>query len=124
MALAITSLLRQRIGFGGWRAVHWLAYASWPIALVHGLGTGSDVKSSWLLVLSSRAWRSCWAPSREGEAGWPANCACAARPRRRGVFSLFLALWLPGGPLAPAGRAARARRLAAAPDHAATPIER
>ena len=52
LAVIITSLLRARIGFTGWRAVHWLAYASWPVALVHGLGTGSDVKSGWMLVLS------------------------------------------------------------------------
>ena len=38
--------------FRAWRATHWLAYACWPIALLHGLGTGSDVKSTWLLALS------------------------------------------------------------------------
>ena len=53
LALVATSLLRARIGLRGWRAVHWLAYASWPVALVHGLGTGSDAKSGWLLVLSA-----------------------------------------------------------------------
>lgn len=42
LTLVITSLLRLRIGFGTWRAIHWLAYACWPIALLHGLGTGSD----------------------------------------------------------------------------------
>ncbi len=51
LALVATSLLRARIGLRGWRAVHWLAYVSWPVALVHGLGTGSDAKSGWLLVL-------------------------------------------------------------------------
>ncbi len=51
-AVIITSLLRQRMGYGTWRAVHWLTYASWPIALLHGFGTGSDVKATWLLVLS------------------------------------------------------------------------
>jgi sulfoxide reductase heme-binding subunit YedZ len=51
LALVATSLLRARIGLRGWRAVHWLAYASWPIALVHGLGTGSDAKTGWLIVL-------------------------------------------------------------------------
>ena len=25
-----------------WRGVHWLAYACWPIAVLHGLGSGSD----------------------------------------------------------------------------------
>ena len=48
LALVITSLLRARVGYRLWRATHWLAYASWPIALVHSLGTGSDVRVGWL----------------------------------------------------------------------------
>ena len=48
LALVLTSLLRARIGHRIWRATHWLAYASWPVALVHSLGTGSDARSSWL----------------------------------------------------------------------------
>jgi hypothetical protein len=42
VALTVTSLVRARLGYRAWRAVHWLAYACWPIALLHGLGTGSD----------------------------------------------------------------------------------
>ena len=53
LALAITSLMRQRLGHRAWRITHWLAYACWPIALLHGLGTGSDVKSAWSLVLTA-----------------------------------------------------------------------
>jgi len=52
LALTITSLLRARIGYGRWRALHWLAYASWPIALVHGLGTGTDARVTWMQVLT------------------------------------------------------------------------
>lgn len=52
LALVVTSLLRARIGLRGWRAVHWLAYLSWPVALMHGLGTGTDAKSGWLLALT------------------------------------------------------------------------
>jgi sulfoxide reductase heme-binding subunit YedZ len=52
LALVVTSLLRARIGLRGWRAVHWLAYLSWPVALMHGLGTGTDAKSGWLLILT------------------------------------------------------------------------
>ena len=44
LALVITSLLRERIGYPIWRAMHWAAYAAWPVALVHGLGTGSDTR--------------------------------------------------------------------------------
>lgn len=52
LALTITSLLRARIGYGRWRALHWLAYASWPIALVHGLGTGTDARVTWMQVVT------------------------------------------------------------------------
>jgi Ferric reductase like transmembrane component len=52
LAIAITSLVRRRLGYRTWRAVHWLAYASWPIAVLHGLGTGSDVKQWWMLALT------------------------------------------------------------------------
>jgi hypothetical protein len=52
IALIATSLLRVRIGYKRWRATHWLAYAAWPVALVHGLGTGSDVRAGWMLVLT------------------------------------------------------------------------
>jgi methionine sulfoxide reductase heme-binding subunit len=51
VALTVTSLLRQRISFRLWRAVHWAAYACWPLALLHTLGTGSDVRSAWAVVL-------------------------------------------------------------------------
>jgi Ferric reductase like transmembrane component len=52
LAIAITSLVRRRVGYRTWRAVHWLAYASWPIAVLHGLGTGSDIKQWWMLALT------------------------------------------------------------------------
>jgi len=48
LAVIITSLLRVRIGYSSWRWVHMLTYAMWPIALVHGLGTGSDTRSTWM----------------------------------------------------------------------------
>lgn len=48
IALTLTSFLRKRIGYRAWRALHWSAYAAWPIALVHALGTGSDARLSWL----------------------------------------------------------------------------
>jgi sulfoxide reductase heme-binding subunit YedZ len=52
IALVITSLVRRRLGYRSWRAIHWLAYVSWPIAVLHTLGTGTDVKQWWLLLLS------------------------------------------------------------------------
>lgn len=49
-ALVVTSLLRDRLGYRAWRAVHWAAYACWPLAMIHGLGTGSDARLGWSLV--------------------------------------------------------------------------
>ena len=42
LALTVTSLLRSRISYRAWRVLHWTAYACWPVALAHGLGTGTD----------------------------------------------------------------------------------
>ena len=53
LAVAITSLLRRRLGYRSWRAVHWLSYASWPVAVLHGLGTGTDTKAFWNLLLTA-----------------------------------------------------------------------
>jgi len=53
LAILLTSLLRSFIGRRAWRAVHWLAYACWPIAVVHGFGTGTDRWSLWLLALNA-----------------------------------------------------------------------
>jgi DMSO/TMAO reductase YedYZ heme-binding membrane subunit len=52
IALTVTSVLRRRLGYRTWRAVHWLAYASWPVAVLHGLGTGSDSRQAWALALT------------------------------------------------------------------------
>jgi sulfoxide reductase heme-binding subunit YedZ len=52
LAVLLTSMLRRRFGYRSWRTVHWLAYASWPVAVFHGLGTGSDTKAWWMLALT------------------------------------------------------------------------
>jgi sulfoxide reductase heme-binding subunit YedZ len=52
LAVVATSLLRRRIGARAWRVVHWLAYLCWPVALLHGLGNGSDNRTWWLWAIS------------------------------------------------------------------------
>jgi hypothetical protein len=52
LALTVTSLLRKRVGYRAWRLLHWAAYAVWPLALAHGLGSGSDARFGWLAALS------------------------------------------------------------------------
>jgi hypothetical protein len=51
LAVLVTSALRRRIGFSSWRFVHWLSYLCWPIAIVHGLGSGSDTSRSLVLFV-------------------------------------------------------------------------
>ena len=101
LAVTITSLLRRRLGFASWRAVHWLAYASWPVALLHGLGTGSDVKATWLLTLSAACLALVLAAVFvRAAAGWPENLGRrSVALGGAGLFALFLLVWLPGGPL-------------------------
>jgi hypothetical protein len=52
IAIVVTSLLRERLGHRAWRAVHWAAYACWPTALLHGLGTGSDTRARWAVIVN------------------------------------------------------------------------
>jgi sulfoxide reductase heme-binding subunit YedZ len=51
-AVIVTSLLRARLRPSVWRAVHWLAYASYPVTLVHSMGASKDLRSGWLLGLT------------------------------------------------------------------------
>ncbi len=107
LAVVVTSLLRARLGYRAWRAVHWLGYACWPVALWHGLGTGTDTKLSWLLALDTArvaavtgavGWRLSLARGRPSPLTW--LLACAAVPAATAVFATV-------GPLQPgwAGRA-------------------
>lgn len=109
LALAVTSLLRVRLGVRVWRAVHWLAYACWPVALVHGLGTGSDARASWLLwlvagsvvtVVAVAWWRLASTPALG--VSWRVAAGSTVA-----LAVLVLAGWLEAGPLR-AGWAGRA----------------
>ncbi|HET7465212.1 MAG TPA: ferric reductase-like transmembrane domain-containing protein [Candidatus Dormibacteraeota bacterium] len=51
-AIVVTSLAREFIGRQAWRVIHWLAYAAWPIGVIHGLGTGTDAWSTWFFALT------------------------------------------------------------------------
>ena len=42
VAVFVSSLLRAHLQPGTWRGIHWLAYGSWPIALAHTFGLGTD----------------------------------------------------------------------------------
>jgi sulfoxide reductase heme-binding subunit YedZ len=112
VALVVTSLVRRRLGYRAWRGVHWLAYACWPVALLHGLGAGSDTNATWMLVLTA----ACVVAVLVALGG---RLAAVGTPPavRTGVVAatalgvLCLAAWLAQGPLARgwAGRAGTPR---------------
>ena len=52
VAIIVTSLLRRHLSHRTWRTIHWLAYACWPVALAHSLGTGGGMRSGTLLDLA------------------------------------------------------------------------
>jgi methionine sulfoxide reductase heme-binding subunit len=52
VAVAVSSALRQRISARTWRGIHWLAYGSWPLAMAHALGEGTDGFTLWMDVLA------------------------------------------------------------------------
>jgi hypothetical protein len=119
VAVTVTSVLRHRLGLRAWRGVHWLTYACWPVAVVHGWGTGSDVHTTWMLVVTigcaaavaaALAWRLA--------AGWPEHAGVRALAAGTGVLlAVGISLWLLQGPLASgwARRAGTPRRLLASP---------
>jgi len=47
IAVMATSLLRRHLSHRTWRLVHWTTWLMWPLALVHALGSGSDIGSGW-----------------------------------------------------------------------------
>jgi methionine sulfoxide reductase heme-binding subunit len=53
LAIVVTSLLRTYLGHNTWRLIHWLTYAAWPVAVLHGLGTGTDTWSAWMLAITA-----------------------------------------------------------------------
>jgi sulfoxide reductase heme-binding subunit YedZ len=103
IALTVTSLLRARLGHRSWRLVHWTAYLCWPVAVLHGLGTGTDTRTRWVLLVTVLcvAAIACLTGWRLAD-GWPAH----PRVRVAGAIALVAVLvaggaWLISGPLQP-----------------------
>ena len=72
------SLLRHRVGPRVFRAVHWTAYAMWPLALVHALGTGTDAGTVWMRAVAATC-----VLAVAAAVGWRTSGAFAERGKRR-----------------------------------------
>jgi sulfoxide reductase heme-binding subunit YedZ len=47
LIVVVTSLVRDRLGHRGWRAIHMLTYVAWGLGVLHGVGIGTDSETSW-----------------------------------------------------------------------------
>lgn len=52
LAVVGTSLLREHVPARAWRSVHWLVYASFPLAAAHTVGVGTDLRFGWMQLLT------------------------------------------------------------------------
>lgn len=103
VSLVVTSLLRPWLGFRAWKAVHWLAYASWPVAILHAVGTGTDAPASWslalvgacaLIVVGAVFWRLSFGTPRTASLRYALGMAMA-------LTVVGTAAWAADGPLRP-----------------------
>jgi sulfoxide reductase heme-binding subunit YedZ len=103
-ALVVTSLLRERLGYRAWRAVHWAAYACWPVAVIHGLGAGTDSRLGWAqvlylacaaLVVAAIWWRLAKGTTVDSAATRGGAAVASV------ILPLAVAIWAVNGPLRP-----------------------
>ncbi len=92
LAAAVTSLLRRHLSRRAWRAVHLIAYLSWPVAWFHSVFASGDLRHGPLFLLAiacavavigAVAWRDGGRRRRRAarRAGRPADDR-GARPRQ------------------------------------------
>lgn len=99
VALAITNHYRRSLSYRFWRRAHYLNLAVWTAATVHGVGSGTDRSSPWLLAMFAAATATVTAV-----AGWRAlrhNIGSWTRPAAglAAVASALLVTGLATGPL-------------------------
>jgi DMSO/TMAO reductase YedYZ heme-binding membrane subunit len=87
LAAAVTSLLRRHLSRRAWRAVHLTAYLSWPVAWVHSVFAGSDLRHGALLLLAIAC-----ALVVLGAAAWRVVAAAGDVPRAERVGLLMTAM--------------------------------
>lgn len=51
IALAASGYVRKLIGYRLWRTMHYGGFLAWVSALVHGITTGTDTKSTWAIAV-------------------------------------------------------------------------
>ena len=49
--IGVSFAIKRIIGQRAWRALHWLTFPLYALALLHGIGAGSDARTPWLAAL-------------------------------------------------------------------------
>lgn len=101
VAVLITSLLRARLGYRAWRAIHWLTYACWAISMAHTFGLSNDLLAGhvWMLVIT-------WVCVGVAAAAVAARVVWTTQRRRAGaVPRIAISAPDPGRPVADVGAA-------------------
>lgn len=80
-ALALTNRYRRRLPHAFWRRAHYLNFAVWSLALVHGVAAGTDSDTVWAVSLYATA-----AAAVAGATAWR---ALRARPVERWELRLW-----------------------------------
>ncbi len=94
-ALILTSLARACMSRRAWRSIHWLAYAAWPLAVGHSIGSSTDMHSGIMLgVLAGCVLAAC------GAAAWRLSRAAREIPRARRATATLTQV-SPAGPPRP-----------------------
>jgi predicted ferric reductase len=92
LAVMVTGLFRRQFGPRLFRVVHWAVYLSWPLAIAHGVGIGTDLRFGWMdvvlgvcvaAVVAAVAWR-LWADPYPGDL----RTAAPRRPWRSARFGM------------------------------------
>lgn len=52
LVVTLTGLLRNRLPGAAWRPVHLLSYLGWAVGVVHGIGIGTDVRTTWAVTVT------------------------------------------------------------------------
>jgi predicted ferric reductase len=84
IAVIVTSLLRRHMNPKVWRAIHWLAYLSWPVAVLHSILASKDLRGGWELALTI----ACIAAVGVA-AGWRLVSAAKSTPRAERVGTVM-----------------------------------
>jgi methionine sulfoxide reductase heme-binding subunit len=103
LAVAITSLLRRRIGERAWRMIHWISYACWPMGIVHSFGTGTDATAPWMIGIAAACASAVFLAviARLASGRWRSLPLRAGLGAMAVIITGAIAVWITNGPLQP-----------------------